>query len=74
MNVLYLADELQLIRMILTLLHQMRRMKSMFTLPTDSEYLWLAKQRPLNKRMNRILLLNAKRRKGTAATVPNQNA
>lgn len=44
----------------------------MFTRPTETEYLWLARQRPNNKRMNRILLLNAKRRKGTAATVPNQ--
>lgn len=32
------------------------------TVPTDEEYMWLAKQRPKNKRQNRILLLNAKRK------------
>ena len=34
----------------------------MITLATEKDYLWLAKQRPNNKRQNRILLLNAKKR------------
>lgn len=34
----------------------------MFILPGEIEYKWLAQQRPNNKRQNRILLLNAKKR------------
>lgn len=34
----------------------------MLILPTEDEYKWLATQRPNNKRQNRILLLNAKKR------------
>jgi len=36
--------------------------KSMFIHAIEEQYRWLARQRPNNKRQNRILLLNAKKR------------